>query len=75
MKTLNYLQTGSSAVIKSLAGGDSFLCRITSMGFVPETPIVVVRNGRSGPLLVSLRDTNVALGRGEAAKIMVEESV
>lgn len=42
------------------------------MGFTPGVEVTMVQNYRHGPLLVSLRDTRLALGRGEASKILVE---
>lgn len=73
MKRLDLLAAGSGGVIESLRGGESFLGRITAMGFTPETEVQVLRNGKRGPLLVGVRDTEVALGRGEAAKVYVRE--
>lgn len=75
MKSLDLLPAGKNAVIDSLDGGGRFLSRITAMGFTPETSLSVVRNGRFGPLIISIRDTEVAIGRGEAAKITVREVV
>ena len=74
MKSLDRIPSGSRGVISALRGGELFLSRITAMGFTPETDISVIRNGRRGPLIVSLRDTEVAIGRGEAAKISIREA-
>ena len=73
MKSLDSLHTGERGVISSLEGGEKFLSRATAMGFTPDTDVSVIRNGRRGPLIVSLRDTEVAIGRGEAEKISVRE--
>jgi Fe2+ transport system protein FeoA len=35
----------------------------------------VIQNYGHGPIIVNLRDTRVALGRGEAGKILVEPVV
>ena len=74
MKSLDHLPSGRKAVIQSLEGGGRFLSRITAMGFTPETPVSVIRNGLGGPLIVGIRDTEVAIGRGEAAKIKIKEA-
>ena len=71
MCTLNELKTGQKGIVYSLNGGEQFVSRITAMGFTPQTPLVIVSGRNRGPLIVYLRDTAVALGRGEAAKITV----
>ena len=38
--------------------------------FTPGTPITMVQNAKR-PLIVSIRDTRVALGRGESQKILI----
>jgi ferrous iron transport protein A len=55
-----------------MQGGHDFLSRLASLGFTPGARLRVVQNYGRGPLIVSLRDTRVALGRGEAEKILVE---
>jgi ferrous iron transport protein A len=55
-----------------MRGGHDFLSRLASLGFTPGAHVKVVRNAGHGPIIVTLRDTRVALGRGEALKILVE---
>jgi ferrous iron transport protein A len=55
-------------------GGHHFLSRLASLGFTPGAHLKVVQNFGHGPILVNLRDTRVALGRGEANKILVQRS-
>jgi ferrous iron transport protein A len=42
------------------------------MGLTADAQLLVLQNTGHGPMLVSVRDTRIALGRGEAAKILVE---
>jgi ferrous iron transport protein A len=56
-----------------MTGGHHFLSRLASLGFTPGADLQVVQNFGRGPIIVTLRDTRVALGRGEAQKILVEE--
>jgi ferrous iron transport protein A len=56
-----------------MKGGHHFLSRLASLGFTPGAQLKVVQNYGHGPIIVNLRDTRVALGRGEAAKILVEQ--
>ncbi len=57
-----------------MTGGHHFLSRLASLGFTPGANLHVVQNYGRGPIIVTLRDTRVALGRGEAQKILVEQS-
>lgn len=58
-------------VVRELAGGRGFVARLASLGFTAGVPVRVLQNFGHGPLLVLVRDTRVALGRGEAVKIWV----
>ena len=53
-------------------GGHGVLSRLAALGFTPGARLRVIQNFGHGPILVALRDTRVALGRGEASKILVE---
>ena len=68
------LQPGKKAVIRRLEGGRSVLSRLAALGFTPGAVITVLRSSDHGPLLVSLRGSRVALGRGEAAHIFVSSA-
>lgn len=69
--SLDQVQTNSSTFIKSILGDKRFISRAIGRGFTPGTKLVVVQNFRIGPVIVFLRDTQIALGRGEAHKIIV----
>ena len=73
MTSLDRLDTGEQGIIHSLDGDKRFLSRAMAMGFVPDTPVIVIRNGRNTPLIVGLRDTKVALGRSQAGNIKIKE--
>jgi Fe2+ transport system protein FeoA len=45
--------------------------RLTSLGLVPKTQVTVVHNGRSGPFVISVKNSKMALGRAVVDKIMV----
>jgi ferrous iron transport protein B len=65
------LEPGRKAVIRKLDGGRSVLSRLVALGFTPGAAVNMIRNSDHGPVLVSLRGSRVALGRGEAAHIQV----
>jgi ferrous iron transport protein A len=68
------LPTGTRAVVRALRGGQELMSRLSAMGFIAGAPVEVLQNRGRGPLLVRVRDTRVALGRGEAVKVLVETS-
>jgi ferrous iron transport protein A len=70
---LSTLSAGRQGVVHSLSGGHEFCSRVANLGFTPGAPLKVLQNRGHGPILVSVRGTMVALGRGEAAKVMVNE--
>ncbi len=70
--TLSAVRNGEEVHIRRMRGGHSFLSRLASLGFTPGARLRVVQNFGRGPIIVTLRDTRVALGRGEAHKILVE---
>ena len=65
------LRTGESGVLKSYTGERGMLGRCLSMGFTPGSPVRMIENFGRGPVLVKVHDTEVALGRGMAGKMMV----
>lgn len=69
--SLDRMRSGSWAVIQSISGDKKFVRRAAGRGFTPEAALLVIQNFGVGPLIVFLCDTQVALGRGEAKKIIV----
>ncbi len=69
--SLGRIESGTWVQIEQMAGGHQFLSRLASLGFTPGARLKVLHNYGHGPLIVSVRDTRVALGRGEAEKILV----
>ena len=75
MAPLSSLGSGAVGVVQDLNGGRDFVSRAVALGFTPGTEVAMVQNFRRGPLIVVVRDTHVALGRGEARKIQVGKLV
>lgn len=71
-KTLCDLTPGQSATILEFHGGQAVNRRLASLGFTPGVIVSTIRNNRTGPLIILVRGTQVALGRGEAKKIIVK---
>jgi ferrous iron transport protein A len=72
LRAVGDLPTGGHGVVRLLRGGEEFTHRMVALGFTPGVEVTVVQNYGRGPILVTLRDTRVALGRGEALKVLVE---
>jgi ferrous iron transport protein A len=68
---LNNLRAGETAVVRAVDGGAHFRSRMASLGFTPGALLKMVQNYGHGAVIISLRGTRVALGRGEARKVGV----
>lgn len=71
-KSLAELIKGEHGTVLAFEGGRIVNNRLTSLGFTPGVEINVVQNYGRGPLIVIVRGSRVALGRGEARKIIVQ---
>lgn len=69
--TLAAIRQGEIAQVHTLYGGHAFVSRLAALGFTPGTRLQIVQNFGRGPLIVAVRDTRVALGRGEAERVLV----
>jgi len=69
---LTKLKSGEDGLVARLEGRGRFLNRVAAMGFTPGTPVRMIRNTGRGPVIVFLRETEVALGRKAAAGILLE---
>jgi len=58
--------------IASLAAGSGARQRLADLGLLTGTRLRVIRPSGGGPMLIELRGSRFALGRGLAAKIMIQ---
>ncbi len=74
---LGTLPIGTEAKITRIHGGRYLVKRLSEMGFTPGTKVKIVHNHNPymGPVLVEIKDSRIALGRGVSMKIMVEEAM
>jgi len=70
---LDELAPGASGLVSRLGGGKYFASHISAMGLSIGSQVKMLQNPRHGPLLILVRDTRIALSRGQALKIMIEE--
>jgi len=71
LTTLASLQPGNEAVIERLEAGRGLGSRLAALGLVPREHVRVLLNYGSGPVVVLVRGGRVAVGRGQASKIVV----
>lgn len=69
---LSEMTVGEEATILAFQGGRTVNNRLATLGFTPGVRVSMIQNYGRGPLIVVVRGTRVALGRGEAFKILVE---
>ena len=68
---LGTLRPGETGTVAELSGGRTFVARCLSMGCTPGTQVTMERNAGRGPIIVQLRGTRLALGRGESMRLLV----
>lgn len=68
---LGDLAPGEVAAIAGFRAGRGLVGRCLALGFTPGVEVRMVQNVYRGPVIVLVRDTRIALGRGEANRIMV----
>ena len=69
--SLDELVSGEHGTVLSFADGRMVTNRLASLDFTPGATVDMTQNYGHGPLIVTVRGTRLALGRGEAAKIFV----
>ncbi len=70
---LSQLQEGEEGIIQALAGGRELSSRLAGLGMALNMKVKILRSG-GGLLIAQAGDTRVALGGGEADKILVFRS-
>ncbi len=61
---------GESVIIRKIHGGRNLVKKLSDMGLTPDTRVEVITSG--GQMIISIRGSRVAIGRGMASKIFVE---
>lgn len=70
---LSFAVEGSNVHIKRIEGGKEFANRLMELGFISKECIKVIKNSGSGPVVVEVKGSRIALGRNEAKKVLVDE--
>jgi len=73
-KTLDQVDENRKAKVIDIQGGQGIRQRLSQVGIHPGDTITILRYGAlRGPILIEIHGSQVALGRGIASKILVEE--
>jgi Fe2+ transport system protein FeoA len=72
LMSLAMASPGEEVRLVGVRGGWGIRRRLADMGLTPGEKVWVVQSGHRGPLIIAVRDSRLALGRGMAHKIMVE---
>lgn len=71
---LSELKTGKTGKIYFIRGGHNVLQRLLDMGLTPGTQLSIIKTAPfEGPVEVLVRGSKLAIGRGIASKVFVEE--
>ena len=70
-RPLSEVAEGQTVNIIRIDGGRGLRVRLTTMGLLPNTQVTVIHNGRSGPFVISVKNSKMALGSGIVDKIIV----
>ena len=69
--TLSALPSGNTGTVAELQGGRGFTTRMAALGFTPGASVTMMQNFGRGPVIVLVRGTRIALGRGEAERVWI----
>ncbi|MBN2421727.1 ferrous iron transport protein A [Candidatus Woesearchaeota archaeon] len=53
--------------------GQGLKRRLSSLGIYDGTNVEIIKNDERGPIILKVFDSKIALGRGQAMKILIEE--
>lgn len=67
---LTMVAPGERVRLLKVCAGETLSNRLSAMGLTPGVELTVIQD--AGPLLLGVRDSRLAIGRGMAQKIFVE---
>ncbi len=70
---LGLIPSGCTAFIKEIRGNERLRQQLLAQGLVDGCRIRVVKNDTGGPLIISVNNTRLALGRVASLQVLVEE--
>jgi len=71
--SITLAKEGTTVYVQALRGGNAMERRLVELGFVEQEPIRVIKNSHFSPLVVEIKGSRFAIGRGQAHKIIVSD--
>ncbi|MCX8095282.1 MAG: metal-dependent transcriptional regulator [Caldisericia bacterium] len=71
---LSLIKEGEEVEVIIIRGGKGFIQRLCDLGLTPHTKIKVIRKALFGPIEISVRGYNLALGKGVVNRIWVKKN-
>jgi Fe2+ transport system protein FeoA len=68
------VREGEIVEVVKIMGGDEVRKRLAEMGLYEGAKVEVVKNDVHGPIILKIFERSLALGRGQAMKIMTKVS-
>jgi ferrous iron transport protein A len=68
---LSAIDPGKEVTLIGIDGGRGIRSKLYSMGLVPGERLRVLSGNGKGPIMISVKDYRLAIGRGMACKMMV----
>ena len=72
---LAMLPENKEAKVVEVRGGRGLVRRLSELGFIPGTRVKVLFSNSPGPVLIDVRGSRIALGRGLLMRIIVDSEV
>ena len=69
---LSRVDPGKDVTLIDIEGGKAIKSKLYSMGLVPGAKITVLNGNSAGPVMIGVKDSRLAIGRGMARKIIVK---
>jgi len=72
-RSLLALKTGEKGIVLRIEGGRGACKRLNELGIIPGTVVKLVNKIQYGPVMIKVKGSKLALGRGLAAKVFVKK--
>ena len=72
-KHLSQFNNNEKVKIVGINCGREFCRRLCDLGLFEGTRVEIIKNDNSGPIIIKIFNSKIALGRGEASKIYGEK--
>ena len=69
---LSMVDQGEEVILAHINGGKGMRSKLYSMGLVPGAAFSILSRNGGGPVMIRVKDSRLAIGRGMAQKIIVE---